>query len=131
MHAQWVGFLGIEAVAAVVLKEEWRQAKTVADFTDYLKANAPDIQIIATVNEDGSAKSETDAAATLLQAHPDVNLIYNTDGAGSAFIAQVVKDQNLQGKVQIVDGLGAQDQIVVKGAFMVKSEMLKGTMGEG
>jgi membrane fusion protein, heavy metal efflux system len=36
-----------------------------------------------------------------------------------------------QGKVQIVDGLGPQDQVVVKGAFMVKSEMLKGTMGEG
>ena len=32
---------------------------------------------------------------------------------------------------QIIDGLGPQDHVVVKGAFMVKSEMLKGTMGEG
>ena len=36
-----------------------------------------------------------------------------------------------QGKVEIIDGLNPQDRVVVKGAFMVKSEMLKGTMGEG
>ena len=97
------GKVGITAITAALNIQQ-----RITGFTDYLKANAPDIQIIATVNEDGSAKSETDAAATLLQAHPDVNLIYNTDGAGSAFIAQVVKDQNLQGKVQIV-GTNALD----------------------
>ena len=35
------------------------------------------------------------------------------------------------GKAEIVDGLKPGDRIVVNGAFMVKSEMLKGTMGDG
>ncbi len=35
------------------------------------------------------------------------------------------------GKSEIIDGLSPGDHIVVKGAFMVKSEMLKNTMGDG
>ena len=35
------------------------------------------------------------------------------------------------GKAEIVEGLRPGDRIVVDGAFMVKSEMLKGTMGDG
>ncbi len=35
------------------------------------------------------------------------------------------------GKAEIVEGLSPGDRIVVNGAFMVKSEMLKGTMGDG
>lgn len=35
------------------------------------------------------------------------------------------------GKAEIVQGLQPGDRIVVDGAFMVKSEMLKGTMGDG
>ena len=61
-------------------------------FKDYLKANAPDFQVVAVVNEDESAKSQADAAATMLQAHPDGNLICNTDDSGSLFIAPALKD---------------------------------------
>jgi multidrug efflux pump subunit AcrA (membrane-fusion protein) len=51
---------------------------------------------------------------------------------GTTFRAKTVNvGTRSQGKVQIVDGIGPEDHIVVKGAFMVKSEMLKGTMGEG
>jgi cobalt-zinc-cadmium efflux system membrane fusion protein len=35
------------------------------------------------------------------------------------------------GKAEVTEGLSPDDRIVVMGAFMVKSEMLKGTMGEG
>lgn len=35
------------------------------------------------------------------------------------------------GRAEIMDGLKPGDRIVVNGAFMVKSEMLKGTMGDG
>ena len=35
------------------------------------------------------------------------------------------------GRAEIVNGLKPGDRIVVNGAFMVKSEMLKGTMGDG
>jgi ribose transport system substrate-binding protein len=100
------GKVGITAITPALNIQQ-----RITGFTDYLKANAPDIQIVATVDEDGSAKSETDAASNLLQAHPDVNLVYNTDGSGSAFIAQVVKDQGLTGKVQIIGTNAADDQL--------------------
>jgi membrane fusion protein, heavy metal efflux system len=55
-----------------------------------------------------------------------------TTSDGITFKARTVNiGTHSQGKVEIIDGLNPQDRVVVKGAFMVKSEMLKGTMGEG
>jgi membrane fusion protein, heavy metal efflux system len=55
-----------------------------------------------------------------------------TSTDGSTFHAKTVNiGTRSKGKVEIVDGLTPQDRVVVKGAFMVKAEMLKGTMGEG
>ena len=51
---------------------------------------------------------------------------------GTTFQARTVNvGTRSMGKAEIVDGLKPGDRIVVKGAFMVKSEMLKGTMGDG
>ncbi len=51
---------------------------------------------------------------------------------GSTFQARTVNvGTRSMGKAEIVDGLRPGDRIVVNGAFMVKSEMLKGTMGDG
>ncbi|HEX4651308.1 MAG TPA: efflux RND transporter periplasmic adaptor subunit [Granulicella sp.] len=51
---------------------------------------------------------------------------------GTIFKAKTVTvGTRSQGKVEILDGLAPEDRVVVQGAFMVKSEMLKGTMGEG
>lgn len=51
---------------------------------------------------------------------------------GTTFQARTVNvGTRAQGKAEIVDGLKPGDRIVVNGAFMVKSEMLKGTMGDG
>jgi multidrug efflux pump subunit AcrA (membrane-fusion protein) len=80
-------------------------------------------------------ESQTDSALFVPEdALQDINgmqvVFTTTDGA--TFKAKTVNvGTRSQGKVQIVDGLGPQDRVVVKGAFMVKSEMLKGTMGEG
>ena len=53
-----------------------------------------------------------------------------TDGV--SFEARTVNvGTRSMGKAEIVDGLKPGDRIVVNGAFMVKSEMLKGTMGDG
>jgi membrane fusion protein, heavy metal efflux system len=81
------------------------------------------------------AESQTDSALFVPEdALQDINgmrVVFTTTD-GITFKAKTVNvGTRTQGKVQIVDGLGAQDRIVVKGAFMVKSEMLKGTMGEG
>ncbi len=51
---------------------------------------------------------------------------------GTTFQARTVNvGTRSMGKTEIVDGLKPGDRIVVNGAFMVKSEMLKGTMGDG
>ncbi len=51
---------------------------------------------------------------------------------GVTFQAKTVNvGSRSRGKAEIVEGLSVKDHIVVKGAFVVKSEMLKGTMGEG
>ena len=51
---------------------------------------------------------------------------------GTTFQARTVNPgTRSMGKAEIVDGLKPGDRIVVNGAFMVKSEMLKGTMGDG
>ena len=51
---------------------------------------------------------------------------------GMTFQARTVNvGTRSMGKAEIVEGLKPGDRIVVNGAFMVKSEMLKGTMGDG
>ena len=51
---------------------------------------------------------------------------------GTTFQARTVNvGTRSMGKAEVVDGLKPGDRIVVTGAFMVKSEMLKGTMGDG
>lgn len=51
---------------------------------------------------------------------------------GTTFQARTVNvGTRSMGKAEIVNGLKRGDRIVVNGAFMVKSEMLKGTMGDG
>ncbi len=51
---------------------------------------------------------------------------------GQSFQARTVNlGTRSQGKVEVVSGLRPGDRIVVNGAFMVKAEMLKGTMGGG
>jgi ribose transport system substrate-binding protein len=73
----------------------------VQGFKDQIAAKYKDIEILGIASEDGSPESETKAAAAFLQAHPDVNLLWTTD-AGSGFVAQVIKEQGLQGKVLAV-----------------------------
>lgn len=51
---------------------------------------------------------------------------------GVTFFAHPVKTgEEANGMVEITEGLTASDHIVAKGAFMVKGELLKGTVGEG
>ncbi len=51
---------------------------------------------------------------------------------GTTFQARTVNvGTRSLGEAEIVEGLKPGDRIVVNGAFMVKSEMLKGTMGDG
>jgi multidrug efflux pump subunit AcrA (membrane-fusion protein) len=51
---------------------------------------------------------------------------------GTTFYARAVETgARANGMVEITHGLAASDHVVVKGAFMVKGQLLKGTVGEG
>jgi multidrug efflux pump subunit AcrA (membrane-fusion protein) len=51
---------------------------------------------------------------------------------GTNFRAQAVRlGTRTEGRAEITEGLKPGDRIVVNGAFMLKSELLKGTMGDG
>jgi multidrug efflux pump subunit AcrA (membrane-fusion protein) len=51
---------------------------------------------------------------------------------GTTFRPQIVTvGTRAAGKAEILDGLRRGDRIAAAGAFVVKSAMLKGTMGEG
>ncbi len=51
---------------------------------------------------------------------------------GSTFQVRAVKlGERSQGMVEVIEGLNPGDHIVVDGAFMVKGELLKGSVGEG
>jgi cobalt-zinc-cadmium efflux system membrane fusion protein len=81
------------------------------------------------------AESQTSVAIFVPEeALQDINgmkVIFTTTD-GTTFKAKTVNvGTRSQGKTEIIDGLNPDDHIVVRGAFIVKSEMLKGTMGEG
>jgi membrane fusion protein, heavy metal efflux system len=81
------------------------------------------------------AESQTSVAIFVPEdALQDINgmkVIFTTTD-GTTFKAKTVNvGTRSQGKTEIIDGLNIDDHIVVRGAFIVKSDMLKGTMGEG
>ncbi len=60
-----------------------------------------------------------------------VQVVFVTED-GASFRAQAIKvGTRDRGRAEVLDGLKPGDHIVTGGAFMVKAEMLKGTMGEG
>ena len=60
------------------------------------------------------------------------NQVVFTTGDGETFKAQIVKlGTRTEGKAEVIEGLKPGDHVVVNGAFMVKGELLKGTVGDG
>jgi multidrug efflux pump subunit AcrA (membrane-fusion protein) len=60
------------------------------------------------------------------------NQVVFTTADGETFKAQIVKlGTRTKGKAEVIEGLKPGDHLVVNGAFMVKGELLKGTVGDG
>ncbi len=60
------------------------------------------------------------------------NQVVFTTADGTTFKAQIVKlGTRTKGKAEVIEGLKPGDHVVVNGAFMVKGELLKGTVGDG
>jgi multidrug efflux pump subunit AcrA (membrane-fusion protein) len=60
------------------------------------------------------------------------NQVVFTTSDGETFKAQIVKlGTRTKTRAEVVEGLKPGDHVVVNGAFMVKGELLKGTVGDG
>ena len=60
------------------------------------------------------------------------NQVVFTTQDGSTFKAQVVRlGTRTGGRAEVIEGLKPGDHLVIHGAFMVKGELLKGTVGDG
>ena len=60
------------------------------------------------------------------------NQVVFTTQDGSTFKAQIVKlGTRSEGKAEVIQGLKPGDHLVIDGAFMVKGELLKDTVGDG
>jgi ribose transport system substrate-binding protein len=101
----------------------------VQGFKAELAAKFPAIAVVGIASEDGTPQSETTAASTFLQAHPDVNLLWTTD-AGSGFVAQVIKDQGLQGKVLAVGTDRTAEQLAAIKNGTVYATIVQDTFAE-
>ena len=88
--------------------------------------------MFATAMIDEAATRTAIFAATDALQDINGNQVVFVTADGTHFRTQTVKlGTRSAGKVEILDGLHPGDHVVVNGAFMVKSELLKGTMGEG
>ena len=64
----------------------------------------------------------------------DVNgfqTVFVTPDSSNFTVRAVKLGEHRDGMVEVLEGLSAHDRIVVDGAFMVKGELLKGSVGEG
>lgn len=98
-------------------------------FKDQIAAKFPEIEVVGIASHDGTPQNETTAAATFLQAHPDVNLLWTTD-AGSGFVAQILKEQGLTGKVLAVGTDRTAEQLAAIAEGTVYATITQDTFAE-
>ena len=90
----------------------------------------PGMFATATVQE-AATRSAIFVPENALQDVNGFRVVFVTED-GSTFQVRAVKlGARSQGVVEVVEGLKPGDRIVVDGAFMVKGELLKGSVGEG
>ena len=81
--------------------------------------------------DEGNTRNALYVPESALQDVNGFQVVFVT-GDGSTFQVRAVKlGVRSQGLVEVVEGLSPGDHVVVDGAFMVKGELLKGSVGEG
>ncbi|MDR1450385.1 MAG: ABC transporter substrate-binding protein [Propionibacteriaceae bacterium] len=71
-------------------------------FQDYIKKNAPDIELLDPQYTDSDQAKSTDKAMAILQANPDLVGIFATDDDGVVGAAQEVEAQGKTGQVVVI-----------------------------
>lgn len=71
-------------------------------FVDYLKSNAPDITIVDIQYADGDQAKSTDAAKSIMTAHPNLAGMYGTNEGAAIGVVNAVKEAGKTGGLVIV-----------------------------
>lgn len=77
-------------------------ARRVQGFEECLLAAAPNARIAQTVNDEGKVDRAETAVTAMLQANPDINVIFGAHGNPGPGAAAAVRSLGLQGKVDIM-----------------------------
>lgn len=88
-------------------------------FVDWIKANAPKIEIVDIQYADGDQLKSTDAAKAILAGHPDLKAMYGTNEGAAIGVVNAVKELNMAGKLTVVGFDSGKAQIdAIKSGLM-------------
>lgn len=89
-------------VAICIVPGNIAQEERAQGFKDWLAENAPDVEVVSELNDEGDvAKSETVCTA-LLQSNPDIKGIFSTHGYGAPGAAAAARTLNMLEDVVII-----------------------------
>ncbi|MBK7819761.1 MAG: substrate-binding domain-containing protein [Tessaracoccus sp.] len=103
-------------------------------FVDWLKANAPDVEIVDIQNGEADRAKSMDKAQAILQAHPDLAGFYGTSDNGTIAAGDEVASKGLDVKVVGIDASpdlitmlksGDIDGVVTQNAFDIGYQTVK------
>lgn len=80
-------------------------------FVDYIKANYPDIEVVATQNADWDRTKAKDVSATILKQYPDLKAIYANNDTMAMGVLESVKEADLLGKCLVVGTDGTSEAL--------------------
>lgn len=89
-------------VGVITLPNQWNHQQRTAGFRDTIRAEYPDISIVAVKDGKGDRVVSRDAAMEILDEFPDVKGIFNTDAVGGVGVADGVRLKQKQGQVKVV-----------------------------
>ncbi len=135
----WPGrnFSGTVSLIGSTLDPATRTLQVRASLANTMTALKPQMFVTATISESSSQDSASAAQRQAifipedsLQEVNGVQVVFVT-GDGTHFTARALQTMPpVNGQVEVSSGLHAGERIAVAGAFMLKSELLKGTLGE-
>ena len=135
----WPGrnFSGTVSLIGSTLDPATRTLQVRASLANTMIALKPQMFVTATISESSPQDSASAAQRQAifipedsLQEVNGVQVVFVT-GDGTHFTARALQTMPpVNGQVEVSSGLHAGERIAVAGAFMLKSELLKGTLGE-
>lgn len=100
-------------------------------FVDWIKANAPKIEIVDIQYADGDQLKSTDAAKAILAAHPDLKGMYGTNEGAAIGVVNAVKELNLAGKLTVVGFDSGKAQIDAINSGLMAGAITQNPVGIG